>query len=128
MKITRGMILVGVVPYVVTSDIVVVGYGVSADAVYTYPSTATDGIVRRCEVPERGMMLVGGGLVPYLIIEARRCQKVVRCVSSLTGASMYIPVATKELYDSEGRRLIHETSVERNDYLVQIENKKRDLG
>ncbi len=75
---------------------------------------------------ERGMLLVG--LVPYLIIEARRCQKVVRCVSSLTGASMYIPVTTTELYDSEGRRLIHETSVEGDDNPVQIENKKRELG
>ncbi len=75
---------------------------------------------------ERGMLLVG--LVPYCIIHTGWHEKVMRCVSSLTGTSMYIPVATKELYDSEGRRLSHETSVERNDNLVQIENKKRDLG
>lgn len=75
---------------------------------------------------ERGMLLVG--LVPYLIIHTGWCEKVMRCVSSLTGASMYIPVATKELYDSQGRRPIREASDERNDNPVQNENKKRDLG
>ena len=72
---------------------------------------------------ERGMLLVG--LVPYLIIHTGWYEKVVRCVSSLTGSSMYLPVKTKELYDSDGRRLIHETSVERDDNPVQTENKKR---